>query len=75
MAKKPDNERHPSVDYQIYTNGALCDPLRFRDKDGRITWHWVVSEFIGDSYRMGEAVSPKEFADTSEELLEFPEDE
>ena len=78
MANKSDEiDKHsyPKRDFQIYTNGAFCEPLRFRHKDGEISWHWVVTEFNDESFRQGEIVFPKEWADTSEELLEFPEDD
>lgn len=69
MTEKPDNLAHPKRDLQIHTSGAVCEPLRFRRKDGKISWHWVVTEFTDDSHRQGEMVFPKEQAETSGELL------
>lgn len=73
MTKKPDNSALPRRDCQIHTTGATCEPLRIRHRDGRISWHWVVTEFTDDSYHQGRWVNPQEAAEFSEDL--FPEGE
>ena len=75
MAEKPDKHSYPKEDYQIYTNGAFCEPIRFRRRNGEITWLWVVTEFIDDSFRNGRVVIPREEAETSEELIVPDEDD
>ena len=80
MTKKPEiryipfNARFPREDYQIFTTGAACEPLRFRHHDGSISWHWVVTEFVDDSFWRGLWVNPLEEAEYSENLIEFPEE-
>lgn len=60
---------------QIVTNCAVCEPTRLRHEDGTMTWQWVVTEFIDDSYLNGKVVFPKEYADNLEDLLEFMDEE
>ena len=58
----------------IFTTGAFLEPIKITDKQGNITWRWVVSEFTNDSFKDGEVYNPQETAMCLDELIKVEKD-
>ncbi|PJH75828.1 MAG: hypothetical protein CO064_04590 [Anaerolineae bacterium CG_4_9_14_0_8_um_filter_58_9] len=56
-------------DLDVFTTGALLQPLKVVNRDGSEVWFWVVSEFIDDTFRDGQVYNPPETAKSKKELL------
>lgn len=57
-----------SEDDRIYTMGVFLMPRKCLI-DGEEKWRWVVDEFDGDSFMLGDWVGPVECVPTLEGLL------
>lgn len=54
----------------IFTTGALLNPMKVTDSNGKEIWVWHVSEFIDDSFLDGEIYNPQETAISRDKLIQ-----